>query len=303
MNQSILKSSLVTFLVAAALWVALLFVHASSWPSAESPPRQGEALDAGALSRGLAVHSKGALARVVREPQNTWSNLAFVFVGAILFYSVRPGFHRQFAFAFLCLGLGSFFYHASASRFLRHLDVAAMFWVCLYLIVASVTSIRPRVTGWLDRFSAYFGVGTLLFAASAAGARNVHVFGAKPLVVSLFTILSVGVSFCVFCYLAWRDRTKSGVLETLVVLVCLGLAAVCEEGDRPGHWGCNPEFPIQLHAVWHVLGALGCGAIYFRLAKYSTQTPNQSLEPMARSVTPRAEHESRRISPWLIIKR
>jgi len=31
--------------------------------------------------------------------------------------------------------------------------------------------------------------------------------------------------------------------------------------------------------------------------------PNQSLEPMARSSTPRAGHESRRLSPWLTIKR
>src|SRR3569833_1765609 len=31
--------------------------------------------------------------------------------------------------------------------------------------------------------------------------------------------------------------------------------------------------------------------------------PNQSLEPMARYVTPRAGHESRRLSPWLTIKR
>jgi len=31
--------------------------------------------------------------------------------------------------------------------------------------------------------------------------------------------------------------------------------------------------------------------------------PNQSLEPMARSVTPRARHESRPLSPWLTIKR
>jgi len=31
--------------------------------------------------------------------------------------------------------------------------------------------------------------------------------------------------------------------------------------------------------------------------------PNQSLEPMARASTPRAWHESRRLSPWLTIKR
>ena len=31
--------------------------------------------------------------------------------------------------------------------------------------------------------------------------------------------------------------------------------------------------------------------------------PNQSLEPMARCVTPRAGHEARHLSPWLTIKR
>jgi hypothetical protein len=31
--------------------------------------------------------------------------------------------------------------------------------------------------------------------------------------------------------------------------------------------------------------------------------PNQSLEPMARCVTPRAGHEARHLSPWLTMKR
>ena len=38
-----------------------------------------------------------------------------------------------------------------------------------------------------------------------------------------------------------------------------------------------------------------------RLEVASTSLPNQSLEPMARSVTPRAAHVSRQLSPWLTI--
>jgi len=37
--------------------------------------------------------------------------------------------------------------------------------------------------------------------------------------------------------------------------------------------------------------------------KAISDQPNQSLEPMARSVTPRAAHEPRQLSPWLTIKR
>jgi len=45
------------------------------------------------------------------------------------------------------------------------------------------------------------------------------------------------------------------------------------------------------------------GIINFGSGGFWHIAPNQSLEPMARCVTPRAKHESRRLSPWLTIER
>lgn len=76
---------MLSVVVVLALVVTLAFVGtADQWPAVESPPRQGEALDERALERGEFSHSPLAVGRLIREPQNTWSNLAFIFAGACL---------------------------------------------------------------------------------------------------------------------------------------------------------------------------------------------------------------------------
>ena len=304
MKKYIVIPPLVSFAAAVLLWALLhFFASPSAWPSPESPPRQGEALSGPALAHGEIKHSAEALGRTIREPQNTWSNLAFIFVAAALFPLLRPGFQRQSCYALFGLGVGSFLYHASASREFRNVDVAGMFWVCFYLLVFAVVAVNPRSSNFLDRYPKFVAVATVLAAVAATCARNVHVLEFKPLAISFVTVFSAVVSILALTIVSVRSRTPMDWLVLFGVLLLLSIAAVCEEADRPGQWACDPSSPIQLHAVWHVLGAIGCGLLFYRLAAATSVTPNQSLEPMARSSTPRAGHESRRLSPWLTIKR
>ena len=264
---------------------------------------QGEALDSLALAHGEIKHSTEALNRIVREPQDTWSNLAFIFVAAVLLSPSFSGFRRQSAYALYGLGVGSFLYHASASRFFRNVDVAGMFWVCLYLLACTAAVFRPRWSRLFDRFAKPFAVASFVIAILATYGRNLRVLEFKPLSISFFTVVTVAVSIITLCTVLVRRRARQDLLSMVVIVLFLGVAVVCEEGDRPGHWGCDPDAFIQLHAVWHILGAIGCGLLFHRFAVLSAGTPNQSLEPTVLLVTPHAAHVSRRSKPWLSIKR
>src|SRR4051812_47378339 len=97
--------------VLSMLLLALAWVHApDNWPPVEPKPYQGEAAD---LTK--AGHSAPALARLIREPQNTCSNLVFVFGGAFLFATSRTRGARLIGVPLVAVGVGSFLYHASAS--------------------------------------------------------------------------------------------------------------------------------------------------------------------------------------------
>jgi len=132
--------------VSVALILTLVFFSAPEfWPSPESPPRQGEALADGKLSSGRTVHSEAALARLIREPQNTWSNLAFVICGAWLATASTLRMSRMAGAALIMVGIGSFLYHASASTTFRTIDVGSMYGLFFILVCLAAASLSGRI--------------------------------------------------------------------------------------------------------------------------------------------------------------
>src|SRR4051812_17748762 len=112
----------ISVVVLSALVLALAWVHRpENWPPAEPTPYQGEGADLVEPK-----HSEAALGRLIREPQNTWSNLVFVFGGAFVLVTSRTRGARMLGIPLIAVGAGSFLYHASASARLRQGDVAAM---------------------------------------------------------------------------------------------------------------------------------------------------------------------------------
>jgi hypothetical protein len=119
---------------AAAFLLSIFGMGRFRWGPAEKPKAQCEALDsttlAPSLRTALAVAYQSRVApAIIREPQNTWSNLAFVFVGAVIWMSDRRFFARLLAAALVALGLASGLYHASLIAAWRNVDVATMGWV------------------------------------------------------------------------------------------------------------------------------------------------------------------------------
>jgi hypothetical protein len=152
MVRDLLKPLGLTMLIAGPLALTVFLIgRGTGWPDPENPPRQGEALDAKAYVQGNYVYSHGALAQAIREPFNTWTNLAFVRCGALLLTREGLAPRRQAGLALIAVGIGSFLYHASSSRTLRHWDVGAMYWLYLMLIVLAVGVLSERFRDFFNR--------------------------------------------------------------------------------------------------------------------------------------------------------
>src|SRR6185369_15704209 len=80
-------------------------------------------------------------AAIIREPQNTWSNLAFVFVGVFVATRDRRTFPRLLGAALGGLGIASGLYHASLLPAWRTVDVALMSWVSVALGCVGIAAV------------------------------------------------------------------------------------------------------------------------------------------------------------------
>jgi hypothetical protein len=245
----------ITALVVAALIGGLAWVgEPAAWPPPETPPQQGEAADPHSIST-KPVHAADALARIVREPQNTWSNLAFVIGGAFLIVTAAGRLSGSVGVALIAVGVGSFLYHASASRELRHLDVAAMYWLFLLAMILCVSTVWPASRAKLESVAAViFGV-TLIAAVLLTLGRNVSVAGLKPLSLHTVTVVTAAMLILSMAQVARRLETVAAALQLLGIVTVFGIAAACQTSDRPGGRFYRPGAIIQAHAVWHVLAA------------------------------------------------
>ncbi len=283
------KAVVLSVVVVLALVVTLAFVGAADqWPAVESPPRQGEALDERALERGEFSHSPLAVGRLIREPQNTWSNLAFIFAGACLACLTSLRASRFVGAALVAVGVGSFLYHASASRSLRHLDVGAMYGLFFAMTALASGSLHSRLRQVTESRVLLLAAAALAFAAFATAARNFVILGVKPLALSTVTAAASSLFSGSLILLAWRKRSlRLAVGVGSAVALFLG-AVVCQIGDRPGGWLLDPASGVQAHALWHVLAALAL-SLAVQMFEVGAKKPNKAPEPTTTPVTSPAD--------------
>lgn len=240
------------------------------WPEPESPPRQGEALDIKS-DHAAAHHSAEALGHLVREPQNTWSNVAFLFAGSLLIFRANNKTIIVAGFALIAVGIGSFLYHASASRTLRHLDVGAMYWlyVTALVLVAGIGS-KP-VHDASERHPSVIFIFTFVAGVLLAIGRNVRMGDLKPFSLTLITASTATALIATLAIKAFSKRCPQNRPLAAAAIVFFAAAVICQLGDRPGGWLCNPAAVIQPHALWHVFSATA-----FLLAMLALDTKRES---------------------------
>ncbi len=214
---------------------------------------------------------------IFRTRANTWSNYAYIVVGAYVLglawtdwrgqrregagYLVRhPIFSVLFGLGCVYLGFASGLLHASLTRFGQQLDVASMYTAMIAIIAMN--------------FSRLFdGRGALHTAAiwlSAAGVvvASIYLFvykwemSAKSVLTTL--ILTIAVLSLLNVFRKDSSFIKSWLLAAGISLV---LAVVARQTGVAGTWiFSGPDTWLQGHTFWHVLTAvtLGCAYMYFR---------------------------------------
>jgi hypothetical protein len=248
------------------------------WGAPEIPKAQGEAF---VVSPEAAIpqYQARVASAIIREPKNTWSNLAFVFVGALIAAHDRRMFARLLGAALCGLGLASGLYHASLLPAWRTVDVATMGWVTFALGCVGISAVWRDKLDSVARFYPGIGAAGSVLAMLAAVFRNdVKLAGIKPFDSTYTTV--AGVAFISFLLLAaFLSRQERPSWSRLSLIAGgVGLAIACQLGDHPRRWFSNPESAVQAHAVWHVLMAAAVALTYDTFAVLEGRT---SLWPRA----------------------
>lgn len=221
------------------------------WDSPEQPPRaQGEALASqtdGRWSYRSDLPSVGA-----REPQNTWTNLAYVFTGSVLVLSGSSTAARMLGVAMCFLGCGSGLYHASATDQWRLIDVVGMYWTMFLLLALSVHAVTLNKV-WCG--AAVTLVASISGIVAAIFRNEVRIFGLKPFDSTYVTIASIGAVAVGLFIVSLRHREKAFWWRVAACLASALLAVAARLGDEPGRFWFDPDAVVQGHAVWHVAGS------------------------------------------------
>lgn len=242
---------------------------------------------------------------LIRQPINTWSNLAFVIVGLLIAFDLkpdrstrrsnlisRPMVRRLFALAIVGIGLGSMVYHASLSFVGQWLDVMSMYLLGVFMVLYAAARLRESVRGPQGRgSSALMRRITDRPLRFLAAARLGMTHAGTVFAVGYITInLALGLLLIV-----WPEarRYVFGVL----IVIALALEAILQRKRlttaRPrwliaalgvyvvaqiiwtldlNHIVCDPTSVLQGHAVWHVLTAASAGLMYLYYQSETRQT-------------------------------
>jgi hypothetical protein len=206
----------------------------------------------------------------VTQPSNTWSNLAFVFVGILIHrLAVRNGHQglKLIGYSAVLLGFGSGMFHASSTFFFEVFDLLGMFLISGILLCFNL----QRLTGLSNRLN------TIIYVVITSLSLGM-MFVWRPSGIATFSLqLTIAMTLELLLHLR-RDEISykyflymCGTFMVSMVIWSLDISKKL----------CDPQNHLLTgHAVWHLLNAL---AIYF-IYKFYTQFGSAkkgrfSLEP------------------------
>ena len=190
------------------------------------------------------------------NPADTWSNLLYVVLGALMWREARRRRSRSlapFGPASIAVGVFSFAYHASYTWMLQFFDFVGMFLFC-----GCVLALNARRLGWITpRHQAAATLGGVVALSAALPLLFARGFPIQALV--------LGLVIAIVAQEAWLLR-RDGPLPAhrfwWGALALLAAAAVASGLDLARLW-CDPRNHwLQGHALWHVLSASSLYALF-----------------------------------------
>lgn len=198
---------------------------------------------------------------LVRQPANTLSGLAFVFVALSVLSTVRlrppprglpapwPLITILYACALLLVGIGTAFYHASLTFWGQTADVLGMYLVVTALLFYSLVRVRPLTAR--QAAALYAGCNlVLLYVLISVPQLRRYIFALLVLSVLLLEMR------------LRRHATvqgNAGYLWGALGLLAFGFGIWALDITRTV---CVPMSLIQGHALWHILGAASAALVF-----------------------------------------
>jgi len=188
----------------------------------------------------------------VVHPAETWSNLAYFAVAAVLIVRYGRADRRLpvawFPWIVAVIGVGSAAFHASMVHWLHATDVAAIF-----LITGFLLAVHLQLAGAVgpSRLAPSF------VALVAAGA-------ALAFVDPRLGYVGIAVQGVAVLWLAWRLPVRGPRRELVAAIVLNQAAALALLLDK-GQVACTRgvlAHVVQPHSFWHILSALSLLAFY-----------------------------------------
>lgn len=209
----------------------------------------------------------------VRQPANTWSNLAFVVAGLAVAWRAgtpegrlwpHPLLAPTLAVVIVLLGPSSMAMHATQSSLGGRLDLLSM-----YLLAGFVASYA-----WLRVLRRGAGFFLTTWALVIIVCELVENAGWQVPVVTSGANLAFGLALLAgivgeVVLLRRKDLRRSN-LWGLASVGTLAVAFAIWSAAKSGSSLCRPESLLQGHAAWHILDAL---AAWFLYRFYASETP------------------------------
>ena len=220
------------------------------------------------------------LCRWVAEPANTWSNLAYIFVGLYLlmrYRKIRWSPVKFFAWVSILVGISSGMYHASCTFAFQCADLGSMF-----LVITLMFTLNIRRIGRIEPRQVYpiFWGG---FIAAMAVLLNFHTAGRVVFVVLLAVTLSIEG------YIYFSKKAYD-IKPLLTAIIIFGISYIFWQLDIRGVLARPDNHVFQGHAMWHVVNSFA----FIYLYKFYDQF--QILSPRRLRLI---EESSSSVSEWL----
>lgn len=253
-------------LIAVLLGLTIWNPAGDYWKSVEPPKAQCEAYHAERVHTQKIltseIYDQEKLNRLIREPQNTVSNLPYAVAGLAILVAGRKPASYGLGLAGVFLGFGSGMYHASLLPEWRMVDILGVYAVLYGLLLVGAVAPNKRwsngVPGWI------LVISTWAVAVYTGVHRNdIRVLGLKLFDSTYVFVAAVAIG-CLLAVLAYRHaRDRPGYLKAMGVFALSTILSFTGGlGDRFGSFWAAPEFFIQGHAVWHTFGAVSLVALY-----------------------------------------
>ncbi|WP_372367962.1 ceramidase domain-containing protein [Candidatus Uabimicrobium sp. HlEnr_7] len=196
------------------------------------------------------------------QPVNTWSNLAFIFIGLLVLHLGKQDFLRRpftngmcnkriypltYGGLLIFLGLSSSFYHASMTFVGQVFDLMGMYLLTTFILLYNIERLRPYKAWVFLLCYAFINIVLLYILLILPQARR-YIF-------ALLVIVALVPEY----FLYKKKNANNRLLFLAVGLLIIAFIVWILDVKKII---CAPHSFWQGHALWHVLTALSAGTLY-----------------------------------------